>query len=243
MPMFVIRRQGPQDEEPDTAAVPDVEGPELLRRDGALKHGYILHRLQEALDLARTYGRPLAIIVAEPAVLPGEHPTSRSLAAICEMAHKIMRSTDLVGWLDSGTLLIILRESEEVARAVASRFRQQMWLATRGVGGQKWRSEVLEMSPEFASAEQFIEAARAQQTPIVYDSTLQPLEMRGVFVVQSGPVGGVAELPDDGTALLEAADASGTNVGVLTAIATAVGTAALALVGAAWYARRRLHRS
>jgi hypothetical protein len=78
-----------------------------------------------------------------------------------------LRSTDLVGWLDAGTLLLILWESEDVARFVALRFRQQLWLASRGDGGQKWRAEVLEMSPEFTSAEQFIAAARAQRTLIV----------------------------------------------------------------------------
>ena len=51
-------------------------------------------------------------------------------------------------------------------------------------------------------------------------------------------VGGLAELAEVAGAPLEAPDSSGTNTGVMAGIAAAIG--AVALVSAAWYARRRL---
>lgn len=73
-----------------------------------------------------------------------------------------------------------------------------------------------------------------------YDSTLQPLEMRGVIVVQSGPVGGIAELPEVAGTPLEAPGSSrSTSAGLLASIAAAVAAGTVTLSGAAWYARRR----
>ena len=57
-------------------------------------------------------------------------------------------------------------------------------------------------------------------------------------------VGGVAELPDaDGTAPLEASEASGLSAGVIAGIAAVVTVGALALGGVAWYASRRRRRA
>ena len=52
-------------------------------------------------------------------------------------------------------------------------------------------------------------------------------------------VGGIAELPEVAGAPLEAADSSGPSAGLLAGIAALAGVGALALGGAAWYARRR----
>ena len=54
------------------------------------------------------------------------------------------------------------------------------------------------------------------------------------------PVGGIAELPQVAGTSLEAAQSSGTSASLLAGVIAAVSAAAIALGGAAWYARRRL---
>ena len=56
----------------------------------------------------------------------------------------------------------------------------------------------------------------------------------------SPSVGGIAELPDVAGTPLEAPASSRSNAAVLAGIAAAVAAGAVALGGAAWYARRRL---
>ena len=52
-------------------------------------------------------------------------------------------------------------------------------------------------------------------------------------------VGGVAELPEVAGSALESGGSSGETAGLLASVTVAVATVALALGGAAWYARRR----
>jgi hypothetical protein len=60
-----------------------------------------------------------------------------------------------------------------------------------------------------------------------------------VSVDPGAPVGGIAELPDAAGMPLETPGSSGPSTGVLAGIAGAVTAGAVALSGAAWYARRR----
>ena len=57
-----------------------------------------------------------------------------------------------------------------------------------------------------------------------------------------GPVGGIAELPAVAGTPLEAGGSSGPSANVVAGVAAAVAAGALALGGAAWYARRRVTR-
>ncbi len=52
-------------------------------------------------------------------------------------------------------------------------------------------------------------------------------------------VGGIAELPEEAGTPLETSGSSGGNAGVLPGVAVAAAAGAIALAGAAWYARRR----
>ena len=55
-------------------------------------------------------------------------------------------------------------------------------------------------------------------------------------------VGGIAELPEVAGTPLDTPDSSGSNIGLLATVAGAIAAGALALGGAAWYARRRWAR-
>ena len=68
--------------------------------------------------------------------------------------------------------------------------------------------------------------------------------LAGVALIVKGivglePVGGVAELPEAAGSPLEAGGSSGSSPGVLAGIAAALAAGAVALGGAAWWARRR----
>lgn len=58
-------------------------------------------------------------------------------------------------------------------------------------------------------------------------------------IISETSVGGIAELPDVDTASLQVADSSGPGAGAVVGVVAAVAAGALALGGAAWYARRR----
>ena len=95
-----------------------------------------------------------------------------------------------------------------------------------------WDSDIVEPGGTFAFT-------FSQPGTFAYDSTLQPLEMRGVIVVQSGPVGGIAELPEMAGTPLGAGDSSGRSAVPLAGAVAAVAAGAIALGGAAWYGRRQ----
>ena len=85
--------------------------------------------------------------------------SAEALAAATEAAQIAARSTDLLGWLDGYSFLMIMPETTDVdAEAALSRWRSEMWLRSRSFGGQKWHIAILPSSVEFDSAEQLIQS-------------------------------------------------------------------------------------
>ena len=148
--------------EPDLKIVPQpaAPGPETLREGPLFAGWYLQYRLGEEMERARRYGRPLAVAIADaPALLPGERLSAEALAAATEAAQIAARSTDLLGWLDGYSFLMIMPETTDVdAEAALSRWRSEMWLRSRSFGGQKWNIAILPSPVEFDSAEQLIES-------------------------------------------------------------------------------------
>ena len=153
------REGGPQPEQ-ETARQP--YGPETLREGPLLARWYMLLRLKEEMERARRYDRPLSILTAVPALLPGEQLSPEAFAAATEAALRAARSTDLLGWLDNDSILVIMPEtSQAAAEAVVFRWRNEMWLCSRGVYGKKWK--IIALDPAgLETAEAFIEAATQQ---------------------------------------------------------------------------------
>lgn len=152
------RPQTPSAPEPRTTA-----GPKLLFDRGILSRWFVLYRLIEEIDRAARYDRPMAVMVARPALLPGEKlpPEARSVAA--EAAARTARSTDLVGWLSDDSILIIMPEtSDDASRAAVNRWKSEIWLHSRTRGGQKWDVIVLDQLEEFSTLERFHESLDAR---------------------------------------------------------------------------------
>jgi hypothetical protein len=160
--LFRHRLPGRHEDEPDpqplVAAVPT-----LLNDGKLLAQWYMLYRLEEEVERARRYGRPLAVVVATPALLPGEQLSEQLSDAGIEAALKVVRKTDLLGRLDAGGLLMIMPETSlQGAEAAASRWRSELFLRTRWAGGQKWLVRGRAFRKELPSAAALLASALEQ---------------------------------------------------------------------------------
>jgi hypothetical protein len=149
--------------EPEVTVGPRHAGPDILRDGVLLAHWYILYRLDEEMERARRYRRPLSIMIARPMLLPGEQPTAVLLEVGAAAAQAAARSTDLLGSLGGDGILMIMPETGQAdANVAVSRWRDDMWLRAQHVGGHKWRVAAIENPGGFETAEQLIQAATGQ---------------------------------------------------------------------------------
>jgi len=137
-------------------------GPESLKERGLLARWFIIHRLGEEMLRAGRYGRPVAVMVARPSLLPGEQLPEEALARAAAALASVARRSDLAGWLDDSTVLAIMPETGRCgALAAANRWLNEMWLRSRGAGGQKWNVTALACPDDFATTDQFYQAVAA----------------------------------------------------------------------------------
>lgn len=152
--------EGPGRQDAATGPEPHIERPDVLRRDVLLARWYVLYRLDEELARARRYNRPLSVLVGEPVLFPGQSVAPVALAVGAASAQAAARSTDLVGWLDDETYIIVMPETlEEEAQVAMHRWRSQMWSQSRDLGGQKWRIAAIADPTRFETSKQLVEAA------------------------------------------------------------------------------------
>lgn len=153
----------PPQEEP--SQLPREAGPAILTEGPLLAPWFVLYRLEEEMERARRYGRPLSIlIISAPALLSREKLDPEAISAAVEAARVTARSTDLLGWVDDGTLLIVMPETpEREAQVAVSRWQNEMWLRSRKFGGGKWEVAAVQGSEDLESADQFIQAVRERQ--------------------------------------------------------------------------------
>lgn len=143
--------------EPETQQA--TPGPELLTDGPLFASWYLVYRLDEEIERARRYGRPLAVAQALTPSLSGVREDMEALAAATEAAQTVARSTDLLGWIGEDYMLMIMPETTEIdAEAAVSRWQNEMWLRSRSLGGHKWHIKALPDPVQFESAAQFLEA-------------------------------------------------------------------------------------
>jgi len=152
MPLFSKRQPQPEPGLAGPTAAHDQE-----RRDGLCEHGllatwFIRYRLEQEIDRAMRYGRPLAILIARPNLLDGERLARTARASAAEAALDSARTTDLVGWASDTSILIILPETDaEMARIAAFRWRDEIWNRGRLINGPKWTISLAHDPAEFAT--------------------------------------------------------------------------------------------
>jgi hypothetical protein len=144
--------------EPEPTPAPPT-GPQVLRDGVLLAHWYILRRLDDETTRARRYHRPLSVMAATPVLIPGEQPTRVMLEVGAAAAQAAARATDLVGWLGEHGILVVMPETKQQDANVAMhRWRNEMWMRSQHVGGQKWRFAAIENPEEFETAWQLVAA-------------------------------------------------------------------------------------
>ncbi|MGB2694201.1 MAG: hypothetical protein WBD55_03320 [Dehalococcoidia bacterium] len=156
MPLF----KKSQKTDPEAPGAPTAQA--ILKEGPLYARWYILYRLEEEMERARRYNRPVAIImVAAGTPLPVQPANDQALQAAVETAKAMARSIDLLGWYSKDSFLTIMPETSQAdAEAAVSRWRNEMWLRSRALGGQKWRVAALQSSDQFETAEQFARAVR-----------------------------------------------------------------------------------
>ena len=125
----------------------------ILRDRGLLAPWFMAYRLEQEIERARRYGRPLTAMLAEPSLLSNERMSRAAVEAVAEAAQKVSRNTDLVGWADEfARLLFIMPETDgDAAEIAATRLRNELWIRTRAIDGHKWNVELLSGPDEIAN--------------------------------------------------------------------------------------------
>jgi hypothetical protein len=111
----------------------------VLYEGDVLSAWYMRYVLTREVDRAMRYLRPLAVLVATPQLLPGEHLRADAYETAVGAAAMAARSSDYLGSAGSGGLMIIMPEASSSGAQVAGRrWRDEMYRCSRGLGGVKW---------------------------------------------------------------------------------------------------------
>jgi hypothetical protein len=141
MPLFRDKREAHVEEE----APPPPPGPQLLFDGPILVSWFVIYRLGQELERARRYGSFLSVLIAEPQLIANERVSDAQSMAAAEAADKSARTTDLVGWLDSQHIIVILPQTDAAsARFAATRFRDEIWMLSHVQGNQKWQISLVD---------------------------------------------------------------------------------------------------
>ena len=133
--------------------------PAILTDGLLLTRWYITYRLDQEMERARRYQRPLSVVLATPAVLPGEQLAEQALASGAAAARAAARSTDLAGWMDGSRILIVMPETTHaLARVAIFRWRNEIMVRT----ARKWWFAVIEDAGKYEGAEELLQAATEQ---------------------------------------------------------------------------------
>lgn len=124
------------------ASVPGAEGP-VETTPGVLPAPEIDRWLQAESARAARYGRPYAVVVVRPELLPGEALDPAVAAQAAAAVRGTARDADVVGWRDDGALVVLMPETlEHAARAAARRLQNDVWMRTRALTSAKFRAEL-----------------------------------------------------------------------------------------------------
>ncbi|HWP38494.1 MAG TPA: hypothetical protein VNL18_13170 [Gemmatimonadales bacterium] len=110
---------------------------------GVLPPSEIDRWIQAESARAARYGRPYAVVVLRPELLPGEALDASVAAQAAAAVRARARDADIVGWRGDGVLAVLMPETlEHAARAAARRLQNDVWMRTRALTSAKFRAEV-----------------------------------------------------------------------------------------------------
>jgi GGDEF domain-containing protein len=136
-------------------AVPRVEPSSDILRDGPLLVAwFIVYELDKELRRASRHERPLSIMVLTPTPTLGREASEDARLLAAAAAQEGARSTDLIGWLEGGRILVIMPETDrDGAASAVHRWRDKMYARTLRSGAVRWRVEISVNPWEHESAE------------------------------------------------------------------------------------------
>ncbi len=131
----------PETEPADESAESLTPGPELLREGTLLAAWFVMYQLDYELERARRHERPLSVVLLTPVPTLGRDLDPDTLERAVTAARSVSRSTDLLGSLAEGRIIIVMPETDKDGAAAAiSRWKDEMsrrarlttirWIAT-----------------------------------------------------------------------------------------------------------------
>lgn len=142
----------------DEAPAEPEYGPEVLREGPLLARWFILFELDREMKRASRHERALSIMVLMPYPTLGYVPSDAAMLAAATAAQKAMRTTDLIGWLPNGGILVVMPETDkDGAAAAVNRWRDAMYMSTIPMGAVRWKIATRINAWEYESADQLLD--------------------------------------------------------------------------------------
>ena len=143
------------------------EGPASLLDRGLLVPWYVLHRLDEEMERSRRRGHQLAIVVLQAVPLLDQLPNlQQTLQVGAAAAREASRVSDLIGWLGTDRILIVLPDTDKDGAASAVwRWRENMRMRSWHLGTVRWNVAALFNATSFTTVDELLESARVELRP------------------------------------------------------------------------------
>lgn len=153
------------DEEPGDSP-PDPVGEEVLRDGPLFARWFMVYELQKEMERSRRYERPLSVMVLVPTPTLGHRPTDEAMLRAAQAAQHSARSTDIIGWLPGGGVMVVMPETDKDGAASAIyRWRNEMYTSTMQMGAVRWQVATHVNPVDYESAEDLLDAVMAQLVP------------------------------------------------------------------------------
>lgn len=138
----------------------DAESILLDKTSGLYALWYFRHRLGEEVARCSRYGRPLALVVCELNLLPGESVADETIQRVGEVIRSGIRQTDLATCLDRSNFAALLVEARPtVAATIAHRLKSELTLRVRSHRGP-WKSGTAAFPDDGVDAEAILQVAQ-----------------------------------------------------------------------------------
>jgi len=153
---------------PELALAPEPEppGPHLLSDGPLFARWFILYELEKEMRRSARHDRPLSVMVLKPVPTLGSRPSEAALIHAAESARRSARSTDLIGWLAEGGIIVIMPETDrDGANAAVDRWRNEMYVSSMRFGAVRWHVATNVYAGNFESVDALLEAIGAELRP------------------------------------------------------------------------------
>jgi PleD family two-component response regulator len=152
-----------EEAEPEPVEEP---GPHLLNDGPVFARWFIIFELEREMRRASRHQRPLSVMVLKPVPTLGARAPEAAIHQAAEAARRASRATDLIGWLPSDSILVIMPETDrDGAAAAVYRWRNEMYTSTIRAGAIRWMVATNVDIGEFDSAEALLNALSETLAP------------------------------------------------------------------------------